>query len=103
MMPWIVLTLLGLILEFGNIQKVLLSIIVGDVSSSGAIMNFVSNIFGWVLGFYTFLVVRSFQIQIQIENEGGAGGDHEAPHNGDGEVHYKREEREMDCVDLCFV
>merc|ERR550519_1900824 len=87
MMPWIVLTLLGLILEFGNIQKVLLSIIVGDVSSSGAIMNFVSNIFGWVLGFYTFLVVRSFQIQIQIEDEEGAGGDHE--------VHYKRGEREM--------
>ena len=90
MMPWIVLTLLGLILEFGNIQKVLLSIIVGDVSSSAAIMDFVSNIFGWVLGFYTFLVVRSFQIQ--IKDEEGAGGDHEAPYNGNGKVHYKREE-----------
>ena len=90
MMPWIVLTSTGLILELGNILKAL---IVGNVSSSVAIVNFVSNIFGWVLGVYTFLVVRSFQIQ--IEDEEGAGGDHEVHYNGNGKVHYKREEREM--------
>merc|ERR1739842_145106 len=90
MKPWIVLTSTGLILEFVNILKVLFLISVGDVSSSAAIVNFVSNIFGWVLGVYTFLVVRSFQIE--IEDEGGAGGDHEVHYNGNGKVHYKREE-----------
>ena len=84
---------MGLILEIGNILKVLFVDIVGDVSSSVTIANVVSNILGWVLGAYTFLVVRSFQIE--IENEEGAGGDHEAPYNGNGKVHYKREEREM--------
>merc|ERR1719432_618214 len=34
MMPWIVLTLLGLILEFGNIQKVLLSLATVDTVNS---------------------------------------------------------------------
>ena len=89
-MPWIVLTSTGLILELFNIQKVLFLIIVGDVSSSAAIVDFVCNFFGWVLGVYTFLVVRSFQIQ--IKDEEGAGGDHEVHYNGNGKVHYKREE-----------
>merc|ERR1719432_382976 len=49
MMPWIVLTSTGLILQLFTI------------------VGFVCNIFGWVLGVYTFLVVRSFQIQIKDE------------------------------------
>ena len=94
MKPWICLTFLGLILEIGNIwDRFMRFAIVGDVSTSVAIVDTVCNILGWVLGAYTFLVVRSFVIQ--IEDEEGAGGDHEAPYNGNGKVHYKREEREM--------
>ena len=47
----------------------------------------ISSILGWVLGAYLFLVVWSFKNE--IEDEVGAGGDYQ------GEVHYKREEREM--------
>ena len=78
MKPWIVLTGIGLVLDILNILKALISLDLTDV---------ICSILGWVLGAYFFLVVFSFKKE--IEAGVGAGGDYQ------GEVHYKREEREM--------
>jgi len=78
MKPWIVLTGISLILDIFNILKALISLAIADA---------ISSVLGWVLGAYLFLVVWSFKNE--IEEETGAGGDYQ------GEVHYKREEREM--------
>jgi hypothetical protein len=78
MKPWIVLTGISLILDIFNILKALISLAIADA---------ISSTLGWVLGAYLFLVVWSFKNE--IEDEVGAGGDYQ------GEVHYKREEREM--------
>ena len=77
MKPWIVLTGISLILDIFNILKAVISLAFADALSS---------IFGWVLGAYLFLVVWSYKKEVE---EGVGGGDYQ------GEVHYKREEREM--------
>jgi len=77
MKPWIVLTGISLILDIFNILKAVISLAFADALSS---------IFGWVLGAYLFLVVWSYKKELE---EGVGGGDYQ------GEVHYKREEREM--------
>jgi len=75
MRPWIILTVVELVLNIFNIIMALISL---------AIVDIICSILGWVLGAYFFLVVWSFKKE--IEDEVGAGGDQ-------GEVHYKREEK----------
>jgi len=76
MKPWIVLTGIGLILQIFNILKAFIFLAIADA---------IIGSLGWVLGAYFFLVVWSFKAEV----EEGAGGDYQ------GQVHYKREEREM--------
>ena len=78
MKPWIVLTGISLVLDIFNILKALISLAIADA---------ISSILGWVLGAYLFLVVWSYKNE--VEDGEGSGGDYQ------GEVHYKREEREM--------
>ena len=78
MKPWIVLTGIGLILEIFNILKAFIFLAIADA---------IINSLGWVLGAYFFLVVWSFKAEVEEGEE--AGGDYQ------GQVHYKREEREM--------
>ena len=79
MKPWIVLTGISLVLDIFNILKALISLAIADA---------ISSILGWVLGAYLFLVVWSYKNEVE-DGEGGSGGDYQ------GEVHFKREEREM--------
>ena len=76
MQPWIGLTAFSLVLNMFNIGKVLVSL---DIA------NAIARFIGLVLGAYFFLVVWSFKAEVEEE----AGGDYQ------GQVHYKREEREM--------
>ena len=78
MKPWIVLTGISLILDIFTILKALISLAIADA---------VSGILGWMLGAYLFLVVWSFKVEGEEGEE--VGGDFQ------GEVHFKREEREM--------
>merc|ERR1719415_507110 len=74
MKPWIVLTVIGLILEIFNILKAFIFLSIGDA---------IYNSLCWVLGAYFLLVVWSFKAEGEE-----AGGDYQ------GQVHYKREEGE---------
>ena len=84
MKPFIALTGAGLILMIFNIMKHIISqFFLSQPDIAGAIMG----ILGWVLGAYIFLVVWSFKAEVEEGEE--AGGNYQ------GEVHSKREEREM--------
>jgi len=76
MKPWIVLTVIGLILQFFFILGAFIFLAIGAA---------IYHSLNWVLWAYFFLVVWSFKAEV----EEGAGGDYQ------GQVHYKREEREM--------
>ena len=56
MMPWIILTAMGLILDIGNIFKAFV-----DVNSGIAF----SSILGWVVGAYLLLVVWSYKEEVE--------------------------------------
>ena len=70
----------GLVLEIFNMLK--------DIISHQDIAGAIFGIIGWVLRAYLFLVVWSFKAKVEEGEE--AGGNYQ------GEVHSKREEREMD-------
>ena len=79
MMPWIVLTGIGLVLDIFNILKAVI------------ILDFVeafSSIFAWVLFAYFFLVVWSYKAEVE---EGETVGDL----NYKGKVHYQKEYKEL--------
>jgi len=77
MKPWIVLTVIGLILEIFNILRAFISLAIADA---------IYNSLHWVLGAYFFLVVWSFKAEVEEGEE--AGGDYQ------GQVHYKTVKRE---------
>ena len=72
MMPWIVLTTMGVILDIGNVFKAVIAGNIGDI---------VSSILGWVLGAYLLLVVRSYKEELESETD------------VEGAVHYQRGEK----------
>jgi len=76
MKPWIVLSAIGLILQIFYILGAFIFLAIGAA---------IYHSLNWVLWAYFFLVVWSFKAEV----EEGAGGDYQ------GQVHYKREEREM--------
>ena len=79
MMPWIVLTRIGLVLGIFNILKAVI------------ILDFVeafSSIFAWVLAAYFFLVVWSNKVEVE---EGRGGGNL----NYMRKVHYTKEDKEL--------
>ena len=78
MWPWIVLTAVGLVLE-------ILNILMTPIFLHPTPLFLITSVIFLVLGAYFFLVVWSFKAEV----EEGAGGDYQ------GQVHYKREEREM--------
>ena len=86
MRPWIVLSAIGLVLNILSI------ILVVQISLRMDIVDAITSILSWVLTLslnaYFFLVVLSFKKEIEAEVEVGAG-------DYQGEIHYKREEREM--------
>ena len=72
MMPWIVLTTMGLVLDIGNVFKAVIAGNIGDI---------VSSILGWVLGAYLLLVVRSYKEELESATD------------VEGAVHYQRGEK----------
>ena len=79
MMPWIVLTGIGLVLNIFNILKAVITLDFADAFSS---------IFAWVLAAYFFLVVWSCKVEVE-EGEGGGNL------NYMGKVHYTKEDKEL--------
>ena len=79
MMPWIVLTGIGLVLDIFNILK---AVIILDFAEA------FSSIFAWVLAAYFFLVVWSYKVEVE-EGEGGGNL------NYMGKVHYTKEDKEL--------
>ena len=77
MKPWIVLAAIGLILDIFYNLMALVALATADV---------ICSVIAWIIGAYFFLVVWNLKKEIE---DSGPGGSYT------GEVHSKREEREM--------
>ena len=84
MKPFIALTGAGLMLRILNIMRLIISQLI--ISHQPDIAGWLC-ILDWLLESYLFLVVWSFKAEVEEGEE--AGGNYQ------GEVHSKREEREM--------